>query len=287
MSVKLDLFHACQRVTRATGKRSLGANFQAFSKQLSNCFKQVEDHNNENREMATPCEEEIIRNLNDLLQDWKPSLNKKGIYEIEKLRDKHSACLANIPAHSGTNRNENIHKILKSFFKNIRNIGLEKFIALLTTALTEHNRSISNNETPLITMPIVEIEKKPKKVIQYVGFGVSTTNENEEILGEENFPDEYDFQMARSFNNLMTVNDSLTFKTTAINGQGVIISSPYMGHQLFTNLMELSRCLSQMNCYIGEKLEKPLHKALLIQFKYTIDSDETLLRSIGEKVSYE
>ena len=74
-------------VNRATGKRSLGSRFQAFSEQLSYCFRQEGDKNNDTRKMATPNQDQIIQNLNDLLVDWKTELNEKGIYEIEKLRD--------------------------------------------------------------------------------------------------------------------------------------------------------------------------------------------------------
>jgi hypothetical protein len=156
-------------VNRATGKRSLGSRFHPFSEQLSHCFRREGDKTKDTRKMATPSQDEIIQNLNDLLDDWKKELNEKGIYEIEKLRDLHSSCLADIAPHDGTNKNENIHGKLRGFFKNRRNLSLEKFHALLTVVLIDHNRSISKNAQPLITLPIVQFERQAIMPIEYEG----------------------------------------------------------------------------------------------------------------------
>ena len=260
---------------RGTGKKTLGGNFQSFCDQLSDCFHQEEDLQNEIREMATPNQEEIISNLNDLKEDWKNILNTKGLEEINKLIKDHSSCLADMPAHCGTNRNENLHKKLKAFFKNRRNLSLEKFIALLTTCLIDHNRTISKNDTPLITLPVREFERRAKGTVQYSGFGVANVNERDTIdeSFQETIPDEGDFIIAHSVNNLILVANSLTFKTTRITSQGVIVSSIFLGLQLFTNLSDLARCLSRCNTYRAERLEKPLNRAILIQYKYTIDEN--------------
>ena len=55
---------------RGTGKKTLGGSFQAFCDQLSDCFHQEGDLQNEIREMATPSQNEIISNLNNLKEDF-------------------------------------------------------------------------------------------------------------------------------------------------------------------------------------------------------------------------
>ena len=118
--VKLDIFHAIQRLIKTISKKH---SFRAeFSKRLGLIFRQpggIEDQ----RKMETPCPEQMISNLNEFIEDWKDVhfkgwniINENFFTEAEKLKKHiHNGCLANINGQ-GTNRNKNLHKNLKIIF---------------------------------------------------------------------------------------------------------------------------------------------------------------------------
>ena len=120
------------------------------------------------------------------------------------------------------------------------------------------------------------------------GFGVSNVNKNnEEDSDEETEADELDILLRDSLKNLEKITKSLYFKTKRITGQGVIMSSRFEGHRFFTNLSDLSRCLNNFNLYKAERVEKPLNRAILAQYKYTVALEEDVPIYIRLKVSYE
>ena len=97
--VFLDLFHAIQRITKSVGKRFPG--YKEFCKDVKHCFRQRQDMVKKQRTMATPPAQEIIDNLDKLLDKW-PQLSEHAISEINKLKDDHATCLADMPPHKGT-----------------------------------------------------------------------------------------------------------------------------------------------------------------------------------------
>ena len=58
-------------------------------------------------------------------------------------------------------------------------MSLEKFIALLTVLFIDHNRSVSNDPTPMITLTMREFENNDSKV-DYTGFGLANIDEQVE-----------------------------------------------------------------------------------------------------------
>ena len=107
--VKLDLYHACQRVC----KTLLHDNHplkRAFEKEFGLIFRQDHDQGDV-RLQETPCKERIIQNLNIFLKRWGnvvgSPLTKETLVEIERLK-KHilNNCLSGIPPGFGTERSE-------------------------------------------------------------------------------------------------------------------------------------------------------------------------------------
>ena len=87
-------------MTRAVAKRSLQkGKYGQFCNEVKNCFRQEGDKIG-SRKSHTPDQQQIEGNLNDLLRNW-PNISDKAKNEINKLRNEHSACLANMPPHSG------------------------------------------------------------------------------------------------------------------------------------------------------------------------------------------
>ena len=163
---------------------------------------------------------------------------------------------------------------------------LEKFIALMTTHFTDHNRSISNNETPMITLPIVEFDRQANYNVEYEGFGIANVNVGSEF-DEEIEPTEENIKLAKSLNCLVNVGNSLNLRTPQYNKQGVLTSCPLKGLQFFTTQRDLSRRLSDFNVTAADRLEKTLNRAILNQYKNTIAVDGNVPQWISLKVSHD
>ena len=71
--VKLDLFHAVQRITSKISKRHVFSH--TCSGELDNVFVANGDTSGANRKLPIPQPEEIERNLDSWMTKWKP--NKK------------------------------------------------------------------------------------------------------------------------------------------------------------------------------------------------------------------
>ena len=115
IQVKLDIFHAVQRIGLAMSKKH-PFHWRCL-KEFSKIVRQDGD-NGEERLQSTPSPEIILRNLREFLSKWSPVkyngipvLTDKVHEEIKKL-EKHinKGCLSNIPSGVGTNRNENMHR---------------------------------------------------------------------------------------------------------------------------------------------------------------------------------
>ena len=110
--IKLDLFHAIQRITKKVSKRS--HIFAELCKDYSLVFRDQRDQTIE-RKLPTPAPEEILRNLNNFITKWASYKNSSGARVISKSIEKElkniechvrKGCLSHIPPGCGTTRNE-------------------------------------------------------------------------------------------------------------------------------------------------------------------------------------
>ena len=142
--VKLDLFHAVQRVTRTVPKRHPLANL--LYRELRVVFR-AEGDSGEQRKLATPSPEVLLSNINSFVGKWKNIKDDadRAIFTpqtevaILNLR-KHiqRGCLSDIPPGCGTNRNERFHQNLRKFIHRSR-IGIQLAYALITVIIYIHN----------------------------------------------------------------------------------------------------------------------------------------------------
>ena len=127
--MKLDIFHAVQRLTTSVGRRELTpVDYRKFCQDAKFIFRQEKDRSKK-RMLPTASEDEIVQNLDNLLRTWKsklPALSKKRISNLKKHAEK--GCLSGIEVSRGTFRNENIHRSFNAFMKDRRKISLESFI---------------------------------------------------------------------------------------------------------------------------------------------------------------
>lgn len=145
-TVKLDLFHACQRVTRTFSRQN------ALHKDVLKDFVQVFRQGNdlaERRQENTPDQEKIEKNINSFVDRWGnipySPLTETSYSEIENLRQHvRKGCLSGIPPGCGTERNEGLHRLLnRSMISGATRLSVELAIALLTILFYHHNQKIS------------------------------------------------------------------------------------------------------------------------------------------------
>eukprot|EP00794_Sanderia_malayensis_P002581 gene2581-2980_t len=144
--VKLDLFHAVQRVARQLPAKTSPVALQ-FSKEFGLIFRKAGDENNV-RKNDTADKQTIEENLHAFLDKWTQYINgqsqqiKENIYdEIRKLSHHiNKGCLSGLRPGSGTESNERLHKMLNSsILSNISTIGPELLQALLVVIFFHYN----------------------------------------------------------------------------------------------------------------------------------------------------
>lgn len=108
--VVLDSFHALQRVVRTVKKGDMikekkkGVRIMFFRK-LRKVFRRKSDQGKERQEPTAEAQE-IVANIDSLLSEFSDHLRTETVKELEKLKKRHSACLANVPVKVGTQKNE-------------------------------------------------------------------------------------------------------------------------------------------------------------------------------------
>ena len=164
-AVKLDLFHAVQRITKTLSKKH--GLVQQCMVDLRRVFR-CDGDSEEKRLSHTPPPDIIFSKLEEFLAKWKDVVDANGVKLLKSdtltainnlKRHISSGCLSGIPPGAGTNRNERLHEHVNSFFNRSR-IGILLAYALLTTIFYSHN-----NATKLkgknVVRPIVACSLQP------------------------------------------------------------------------------------------------------------------------------
>ena len=146
--IKLDIFHACQRVLRTleTGQSLLR---HQFGKEFGLIFRQSTDLG-ETQLKVTPDPLEIEANLDRLIERWRnvPSscLTEATFKQIENIRVHiKKGCLSGIPPGFGTERNEQLHRLLnRSLLTGATRITVELAVALLTMLFCSYSSKASS-----------------------------------------------------------------------------------------------------------------------------------------------
>ena len=147
IAVKLDLFHACQRITRTFLRQN--ALFNDVTKDFVQVFREDNDQG-EVHLTKTPNKEKIEKNLNSFIERWsnipQSPLTNATFTEIANLRlhVQKGCCLSDIPPGCGTECNKGLHRLLnRSLISGATRILVELTIALLTILFYHHNKKIS------------------------------------------------------------------------------------------------------------------------------------------------
>ncbi len=141
--VKLDLFHAVQRILRKVSKRH--PFHGTFCSELRVVFRQHGDYGS-TRTKATPQPTQMLNNLDKLKNKWRkiifegvPVLSNEALDEFDRLSAHiRKGCLSDIPVEGGTNRNEAFHRYINRFFHKSR-MGILLGYALMMTIICDFN----------------------------------------------------------------------------------------------------------------------------------------------------
>lgn len=149
VQVRLDLFHATQRITKAIRKRHPLC--KQIMKDVKLLFRNPRDKGQQ-RTLPTPTVDILLKNFEFFITKWKDAqvadgqhiLNDQVLKELKSLKVHISrGCLSDINLGCGTNRNENLHRSINPFFSRCR-MGIPLALALLTVLFHRHNQKLSS-----------------------------------------------------------------------------------------------------------------------------------------------
>ena len=141
--VKLDVFHAVQRVVQRIPKRHP---FHApCARDMGIVFREAQDQGPA-RTKATPSPTILLANLDSFIKRWEnvsfdgnPVLTVNALSELDKLKVHiRKGCLSGIPVGCGTNRNEVFHRYIRAFFHRSR-VGMLVAYALMMAIIYQFN----------------------------------------------------------------------------------------------------------------------------------------------------
>lgn len=151
VEVKLDVFHAVQRLSKALSKKH--PYFYNCLQDFRLVFRSKGD-NGPQRTKPTPSPSVLVNHLEFFIRKWNvitdedkgPLFTLAVTAELENLK-KHMerGCLSGIPPHFGTNRNENLHRSLNKRLSGNR-IGVELAVAVIATFFHAWNQRRSGEE---------------------------------------------------------------------------------------------------------------------------------------------
>ena len=159
-AVKLDLYHAVQRITTTIQRKS--PKYYSVVHDLRLVFRQEGDIGRK-RQLPTENPIKMDENLLKFFQTWKEEdvFTDETHNAVQNLRKHiHDGCLDNIPVGVGTNRNERIHKTLNQTTSKIPRVSVQLMHNLLTLFFYKWNW---NREHPTIPCPPIWDNKTVSK----------------------------------------------------------------------------------------------------------------------------
>ena len=154
--VKLDTFHAVQRITRALSKKH--TLFYPCINDFKMVFRVPSDIG-KTRQKTSPSSSELFSNIENFMTKWLDAEYDGNKIITDKVRAQIDAlkihiergCLSNIEVGGGTNLNEALHRCINPHFKHAGRMGLPLAFALLSILFYKYNvKKSSSNEASFI-----------------------------------------------------------------------------------------------------------------------------------------
>ncbi len=263
VNVKLDVFHAVQRITRTLSKKE--KYYCQFLSELRMLFRRSGDVGIK-RVLSTPETEVIIQNLEGFIGRWTKIINMRDstLKELNGIK-RHAACLANIPSGIGTNRNEALHKNINPYFKTAR-LGVQVAYALLFLLFWIHNnRTTSSNESTSSNDTLQKTVCHDHSYIEREQFGILAKTQHEKFWGIypiTSFDEAIETTMIRDgmessdSSMIITIEDAIIIVQDVLNTVKMIETtntlfsrSPLLGkHLLSLTAIDNERMVPSTNC---------------------------------------
>ena len=140
LRVRLDIFHAINRITRQLKKNSFSekARKLMFIRAVRLMIRAEDDHGFK-RLKSTADDDTIRRNIDNVIKEFGSDLPKDVKEQLLQLKNSHSVCLSGIAAHRGTHLNEASHRRINQRFSRHRIVGIDVAEALLNTMSYRYN----------------------------------------------------------------------------------------------------------------------------------------------------
>ena len=141
--VKLDLFHAVQRITKKLPKQH--PMVRLCTNDLRLVFRQSTDIGHVRMKPTASCQT-ILANIDQFVSKWQlcemdgwKMMNDAALKECESIKTHvRKGCLSDLPVGAGTNRNERLHRYLRPHFSHTR-LGLLMALSMMTITLHHYN----------------------------------------------------------------------------------------------------------------------------------------------------
>ena len=154
VAVKLDLFHAVQRLTKKLPKKH--PMIRLCTDDFRLIFRTATDLGHKCMD-STADSKTILDNMDRFLTKWKEcELDGWKLIKEADLLTVHiinKGCLSNLPKSAGTNRNERLHRHLRPHFSHTR-LGLPMALSIMTILLHQYNSRLQGKITGAVERPI-------------------------------------------------------------------------------------------------------------------------------------
>ena len=188
ITVKLDLFHAIQRITKTLSKKH--SHYHQCIQDLRLVFRCKGDYEI-SRLSNTPSIEIIQKNMENFVLKWEKITDVSGeklfkpqtISAVENLK-RHilTGCLSDISPGGGTNRNERLHEHTNKYFNRSR-IGILLAYSLLHMILYTHNSSKTINGKRIVRpIATTHLKSTPDSIKSSIPIGIMP--KHSELLSE-------------------------------------------------------------------------------------------------------
>lgn len=233
--IKLDLFHACQRVLKTLDSKQVSKN--QFAKEFGLVLRHDDDLG-EQRMKSTPNEAKIKENLDKFMKKWRSSpgscMTQETLKQVENLRghiDK--GCLSEIPPGMGTERNEQLHWLLnRSLLSGATRITIELAVAILMILFYNHSKRVSCNRkhicnarvqcVPPISRNVLPLSESTKEVNEWHPFHVNPYSENDSSHDQARKNDQSTKDIINGSDEVLVVADKIEDVCSETVAQGIL-----------------------------------------------------------------
>ena len=282
--VRLDIFHAIQRITKTMSKHHPLCH--SIMKDIKLIFRDPLDIG-KLRTLPTPDKDTLLKSIENFICKWKDIstcsshiFSEKTMQELSSIKVHiQRGCLSGINPSCGTNKNENLHKNINPFFSHCR-IGIPLALALLSILFHHHNLKASREDV-LPVLLTAKAKYQTPHATEPENFGIvskKSITENDSWIFESqimipaqvNFEHTLELDSLEEVANVCSVHDLACLLQSSINLYQVTMNLQLQSN--FTPMLNQSMMsfMSSVNCLfntssVGDIDDHEKRLAMLVQ----------------------